>query len=107
MYEVSELAEFTDWFEDLKDTNAKSRILVRLRRFSLGNLGDVKSVGQGVWEARLDYGPGYRVYFVKRGETIIILLCGGTKSRQQRDIEKAQKLAEELEWPPKPDPLTP
>jgi putative addiction module killer protein len=82
MYEVTELSEFSKWFSSLKDIQAKARILVRLRRFTIGNLGDVKSVGQGVLEARIDYGPGYRLYFVKRGDAFIVLLCGGTKNGQ-------------------------
>jgi putative addiction module killer protein len=96
MYEITELSEFSKWFSNLKDIQAKARIIVRLRRFTLGNLGDVKSVGQGVLEARIDYGPGYRLYFVKRGNTLIVLLCGGTKNGQQRDIDTAHKLSEAL-----------
>jgi putative addiction module killer protein len=96
MYEIEKLPEFTAWFDDLRDTNAQARILVRLRRFSLGNLGDIRSVGGGVSEARIDYGPGYRIYFSERGGKLIILLCGGTKNRQQRDIERAHQLAETL-----------
>lgn len=96
MYELSELREFTDWLDDLRDLNAKARVLLRLRRFKLGNLGDTKSVGQGVFEARIDYGPGYRLYFMKRGDKLIILLCGGTKNRQQKDIDTAQSLAKDI-----------
>jgi putative addiction module killer protein len=96
MYEITELSEFSKWFSSLKDIQAKARILVRLRRFTVGNLGDVKPVGQGVFEARIDYGPGYRLYFVKRGNTLIVLLCGGTKNGQQRDIDMAQELSKAL-----------
>jgi putative addiction module killer protein len=96
MYEIEKSAQFVSWFDDLRDTNAQARILVRLRRFSMGNLGDIKSVGAGVSEARIDYGPGYRIYFVKRGSKLIVLLCGGTKNGQQRDIERAHQLAETL-----------
>jgi putative addiction module killer protein len=96
MYQIEKLSEFAGWFDDLRDANAQARILVRLRRFSLGNLGDTKSVGAGVSEARIDYGPGYRIYFVKRGGKLIVLLCGGTKNGQQRDIERAHQLAETL-----------
>jgi putative addiction module killer protein len=96
MYEIAELSEFSSWFNSLKDVNAKARILVRLRRFTMGNLGDTKSVGQGVSEARIDYGPGYRLYFLRRDKILIVLLCGGTKDGQQRDIDTAHKLAKAL-----------
>ncbi|MDI7775503.1 type II toxin-antitoxin system RelE/ParE family toxin [Asticcacaulis sp. EMRT-3] len=97
MIEVRQTDEFSDWLHSLKDIQAKARIVSRVRRFSLGNLGDVKPVGQGVSEARLDYGPGYRLYFVQRGAVVILLLCGGTKKGQQADIEKAKALAEVYE----------
>jgi putative addiction module killer protein len=96
MYQIEKSSEFAAWFDGLKDTNAQARILVRLRRFSLGNLGDVKSVGSGISEARIDSGPGYRIYFVMRGGKLIVLLCGRTKNGQQRDIERAHQLAEAL-----------
>jgi len=80
----------------LKDRQARAHINTRIRRLSLGNPGDVKSVGQGVSELRIDYGPGYRVYFVQRGETLVILLAGGDKRTQERDIKIALDLAREL-----------
>jgi putative addiction module killer protein len=79
------------------DERAKARILVRIQRLALGNAGDVKSVGSGISELRIDYGPGYRVYFTKRGPMLVILLCGGDKRTQQRDIARAVKLAAGLE----------
>lgn len=91
--QIRQTSTFTKWFGALKDGNARARINVRIRRISLGNLGDVKPVGQGVSELRIDYGPGYRIYFVKHGEIIIILLCGGDKSTQEKDIQKAHELA--------------
>lgn len=94
--EVRQTDIFVDWFEDLRDREARARITVRIRRLSLGNPGDVKPVGQGVSEMRIDYGPGYRVYFTKRGTAMVILLCGGDKRTQERDIIRAQELAEEL-----------
>ena len=93
MIQIRETDAYANWFERLKDREARSRILVRLRRLSLGNPGDVKSVGGGVFELRIGYGPGYRVYFVRRGETLIILLGGGDKSTQAADIRAALSLA--------------
>jgi putative addiction module killer protein len=81
----------------LRDTEAKARIAARVRRLAFGNPGDVKPVGEGVSELRIHYGPGYRVYFVQRGTTLIVLLCGGDKKSQQRDIETAKQLAKEVE----------
>ena len=81
----------------LKDYKAKAKILAKLKMIELGNLGDHKSVGLGVSEIRIDYGPGYRLYYTKKGNAIISLLLGGDKSTQSRDIAKAQKLFEELE----------
>ena len=77
----------------MKDTAAKARIAVRLRRMELGNFGDAKSVGAGVFELRFDFGPGYRVYYTERNDEIVVLLAGGDKSSQEQDIEKAKKLA--------------
>jgi len=79
----------------VRDRRAKARIDTRLRRFTLGNPGDVKSVGDGVLELRIDYGPGYRVYFTQIGQLVVILLAGGDKSSQQSDIEAAKRLAKE------------
>lgn len=95
MLEVRQSAVFTTWLAKLKDRNAVARIVARLRRFKLGNLGDVKAVGEGVSEARIDYGPGYRLYFVKRGAVLIVMLCGGDKRTQDADIKQAKKLAKE------------
>jgi putative addiction module killer protein len=80
----------------LRDRRAKARIDIRIRRLSLGNPGDIKPVGQGVSELRIDYGPGYRIYFVQRGDRLVVLLAGGEKSSQDTDIEKAKALAREL-----------
>ncbi|MBI5197915.1 MAG: type II toxin-antitoxin system RelE/ParE family toxin [Nitrospirae bacterium] len=84
------------WFNSLRDRQARARIDIRIRRLSLGNPGDVKPGGKGVSELRIDYGPGYRVYFVQRGQMLVILLAGGDKQNQNRDIKKALELAREL-----------
>ena len=98
MIEVRRTDEFAKWLKRLKDSDAKSRINLRIRRIALtGNPGDYKPVGDGVYELRIDYGPGYRMYFAKRGKEIILLLIGGDKSSQQRDIKKAKKLNEQYE----------
>lgn len=81
----------------MRDETARARVLVRIRRLSLGNFGDVKPVGGGISELRIDYGPGYRIYFRQRGETLVLLLAGGTKKTQEADIAKAKKLAQEWE----------
>lgn len=94
--EIHETEIFACWFRELRDSGAKHRILARIRRLSLGNPGDVRPVGAGVSEIRVDYGPGYRVYFVSRGPTLIILLAGGDKRTQPRDIETAIALARAL-----------
>jgi putative addiction module killer protein len=95
MIEVRQTAEFSDWLHRLKDANAAARIVARIRRMELGNPGDVRSIGKGVMEMRIAYGPGYRIYHVHRGATIVILLCGGDKRTQRQDIKRAQDLAEE------------
>jgi putative addiction module killer protein len=82
---------FADWLHSLRDLNARARIRVRLNRVRLGNLGDHKSVGEGVTELRLDFGPGYRVYLGQDGDVLVILLCGGDKRTQARDIATAQQ----------------
>lgn len=87
---------FDSWFKSLADRQARARIDARLRRVTLGNLGDVKSVGTRVGELRIDHGPGYRWYFTRRGSEVIVLLAGGDKSTQQHDIERAIKLATRL-----------
>jgi len=86
---------FIDWLNALRDRRAAARIAVRIMRLEDGNAGDVKPVGEGVSEMRIDYGPGYRVYFTRRGKEIILLLCGGDKRTQSRDIALAKKLAKE------------
>jgi len=96
MLEVRQTDVFTDWFAGLRDREARARITVRIRRLSLGNPGDVKPVGGGVSEMRIDCGPGYRVYFVGRGDTVVVLLCGGDKRNQDRDIARALELAQEI-----------
>jgi len=96
MFDVQETDTYSDWFQSLRDTNAKARILMRIRRLSLGNPGDVGPVGQGVSEMRIHYGPGYRVYYVQHGAAIVILLCGGDKSSQKDDIANAIELAAAL-----------
>jgi putative addiction module killer protein len=94
--EVRQTEVFVRWLAGLRDSRARMRINVRIRRLSLGNPGDVRPVGEGVSEMRIDYGPGYRVYFVQRGRAMIVLLAGGDKQTQQRDIETAHALAREL-----------
>jgi putative addiction module killer protein len=94
--EVRQTDEFRAWLRDLRDSEAAARITVRIRRFEQGNPGDTRAVGSGLMEMRVDYGPGYRVYYVRRGLVVIILLCGGDKRTQRRDIERAQSLAAEL-----------
>ncbi len=96
MFEVRQSDDFAKWFRKLRDRQAKDRIVVRIRRMELGNIGDVKPVGEGVREARITYGPGYRLYFVQEGDRLIILLCGGNKSSQRRDIEQAKTLAKQI-----------
>ena len=94
--EVRETEEYSRWFDGLRDRQGRVRILARIRRLSLGNPGDVKPVGEGVSELRVDFGPGYRVYFVQEGAVVVILLAGGDKSTQKRDIERAKELARDL-----------
>ena len=96
MYHVIETEGFSRWLHSLKDQVTKARLLKRLRRASLGNLGDVKSVGDGVFEMREFFGPGWRMYYFHRDDMIILMLGGGTKSTQGRDIQKAIALAQEL-----------
>ena len=93
MIEIRQTETYAEWFSSLRDHQAKARIDIRIRRLSLGNPGDVKAVGEGVSELRIDYGPGYRVYFFQRGQTVVILLAGGDKRTQDRDIKTALELA--------------
>lgn len=93
--EIRETETFTVWLRGLRDVQARARIAARIRRLAFGNPGDVRPVGEGISELRIHYGPGYRVYFVQRGEVLIVLLCGGDKSTQNSDIEAAKWLAKE------------
>ena len=97
MIEIRETETFSSWLTALRDDQARARIAVRIRRLAFGNPGDVKSVGEGVSELRIHHGPGYRVYFVQRGTLLIVLLCGGDKSTQERDIATAKRLAKEIQ----------
>ena len=97
MYTVRQTLDFQDWLDGLADQRAQVRIAVRLRRAGLGNLGDWRPVGGNVSEMRVDTGPGYRLYFTRRGRTVVVMLIGGDKSTQRRDIRRAQRIARELE----------
>ena len=98
MIEVTQTDEFARWLKRLKDANARARILVRIQRLSLtGNFGDAKPVGDGVCKMRIDYGPGYRLYYALRDNELVLLLIGGDKSSQRKDIEKAKRLNQEYE----------
>ena len=94
--EVRQTERYAKWFTSLRDRQARARIDARIRRLSLGNPGDAQPVGEGVSELRIDYGPGYRVYFTRRGAKVVILLAGGDKRTQQRDIKLAIELANRL-----------
>lgn len=96
-YLIQQTDTFKNWLVRLKDIKARTAIIRRVARAKGGNLGDVKSVGAGISEMRLAVGPGYRLYFTRRGEVIVVLLCGGDKSSQSRDIELAKKLAGEIQ----------
>jgi putative addiction module killer protein len=96
MVEIRETAVFSVWLRRLGDATAKARIVARVRRLAFGNPGDVQPIGGGLSEMRIHHGPGYRVYFMRRGETLIVLLCGGDKRTQRRDIEAAKTLAQAL-----------
>lgn len=96
MIEVRQTDEYSEWFANLRDKQARARINTRIRRLSLGNSGDVKPVGEGISELRIDFGPGYRVYFLQRGREVVILLAGGDKRTQQKDIQTALELAHNL-----------
>ena len=92
---VLQSATFERWLNRLRDRRAAARIKLRLSALSDGNFGDVKSIGAGVFEMRTHYGPGYRLYFIREGEEVVVLLCGGDKSTQRQDIERAQRMAKE------------
>ncbi|OZI42788.1 type II toxin-antitoxin system RelE/ParE family toxin [Bordetella genomosp. 5] len=96
MIELKQADVFEKWFADLRDQRARTAIASRLDRLAFGHAGDVEPVGNGVSELRIHYGPGYRVYFQRQGNTIIVLLCGGDKDSQRRDIKAALRLADEL-----------
>lgn len=95
--EIRKTEIFVEWLDNLRDSRARTRIIARLDRMEMGNFGDVRPVGGGVNELRIHYGPGYRVYFVRHGPAVVILLCGGDKRTQHADIAKAKKLADKLE----------
>lgn len=96
MIEIRQTKEYAAWFDCLRDRMAKARILIRIRRVTLGNLGDVKPVGEGVSELRIDYGAGYRVYFIQTGKMLVVLLAGGDKRTQARDIKVAIALSKTI-----------
>ena len=99
MYQLQQTDAFRKWLKGLRDNTAKARIIARLDAARFGNLGDCKSVGSGIREMRVHVGAGYRVYFVERREALLILLCGGSKSSQARDIAKARRIIKEVEAP--------
>jgi putative addiction module killer protein len=95
MIEIQQSATFTRWLRSLRDARARARIVARIDRMAAGNVGDAKPVGGGLSEIRVHYGPGYRVYFMQRGGTLIVLLCGGDKRSQAKDIESARRIAQD------------
>lgn len=97
MYTLRQTQGFQDWLDELRDVRARLRIVARLRLAEAGNLGDWRSVGGEVSEMRVDFGPGYRLYFTRRGGLLIIMLAGGDKSTQDRDVKRAQRILKELE----------
>lgn len=101
-FTILQTDEYTRWFSRLRDERARARINARIRRLSLGNPGDVKPLGGRISELRIDYGPGYRIYFTMRASTLVLLLTGGDKSRQQADIARARELA--AAWEPDDGP---
>ena len=96
MLELRQTDVFRQWFARLRDRRAQQRIAARLVRLSAGLFGDAKGLGEGVSELRIDHGPGYRVYFVRRGDVVIVLLCGGDKASQDRDIRAAKAMAQDV-----------
>ena len=97
MVEVRQTEPFREWLENLRDRKAAAKIAARLARLELGNFGDAEPVGEGVTELRIHFGPGYRVYVVQRGQILVVVLCGGDKSSQDRDIKRAKEMAREWE----------
>ena len=97
MLQLKQTEVFGKWLSDLRDIRAKARILARLESARLGNLGDIRSVGDGVSELRIDVGAGYRVYFTRRQRVVIILLCGGDKSTQSKDIARAKLMVQQID----------
>lgn len=93
MAEISRSAEYAKWEANLRDPRAKAKVITRIQRLAAGNPGDVQPVGGGISKLRIDFGPGYRVYFMRRGLQVVVLLCGGDKSSQRRDIERAKEIA--------------
>lgn len=93
--EIRETETFSAWLRGLRDSQSRARIAARIRRLAFGNPGDVRPVGEGISELRIHHGAGYRVYYVQRGAALILLLCGGDKSTQDKDIETAKRLAKE------------
>lgn len=93
MVEVIKTATFDRWLASLRDRQARARVQAHILRLSLGNPGDVRAVGEGVSEMRVDHGPGYRVYFMQHGPIVLVLLCGGDKSTQDKDIAQAKTIA--------------
>ena len=96
MVEVIKSDTFDQWLRKLRDPQARARVEMRIRRLSLGNAGDVQPIGEGLSEMRIDYGPGYRVYYIQQSSVLVLLLCGGDKRSQQKDIAKAREIA--AEW---------
>lgn len=96
MVEIRQTEEFARWFKRLRDARAKTQIVRRIERFESGNPGDVAPIAEGVYEMRIHYGPGYRLYFTQQGNIWVLLLCGGDKSSQDRDIKQALQMAREL-----------
>jgi putative addiction module killer protein len=97
MVEIRKTPEFADWLDGLRDVRARARVQVRIGRLADGNPGDVRAVGEGISELKIDYGPGYRVYYTQRRGVFVLLLCGGDKRTQDSDIRHALRLARELE----------
>jgi putative addiction module killer protein len=97
MLEIRQTVDFERWLNRLRDRTGRAKILVRIRRLAFGNPGDVRPVGSGISEMRIDHGPGYRVYFVQRGAALVLILCGGDKTTQERDIKRAKSMAARVE----------